>query len=76
MHGYVWKCFNKTCLNVKTTRSIRSESFFDILRINLRKALGVIHSWSKEDKMEDVAEMYDLSQNTLMIVNYFFKVNM
>jgi hypothetical protein len=74
MDGYVWKCFNKACLNVKTTRSIRSESFFDILRINLRKALGVIHSCSKEDKVEDVAEMYGLSRNTVMTVNYFLRL--
>ncbi len=74
MDGYVWKCFNKACLNVKTTRSIRSESLFDSLRIDLRKALGVIHSWSKEDNVEDVAKMYGLSQNTVMNVNYFFRL--
>ena len=57
MDGYVWKCFNKAFLNVKTTRSICSKLLFNSLRIDLCKALGVIHSWSKEDKVEDVAEM-------------------
>ena len=68
----VFRCNNKECIKIQTTRSIRSESFFQEFNISFKDILELIYRFSKEERISKIMIDLSLSKNT--VISFFQRI--
>jgi transposase-like protein len=72
--GFAWKCNNRRCEKVTTTRSIRSNSFLSNTLCELRRIIHAIYLWCEEIPQTKVILQTGLSKQTVIIIYNFLRL--
>lgn len=70
---FVWKCEYNLCEKYKTTKSIRSSSFFEGSRLELQMIIFTIYLWSENYMISSTVRLTGLSRNTVIIIYDFLR---
>ena len=65
LDGVCWVCTNANCYKFRTTKSIRTNSFFDKFRISLSDIFSVVILWSEGKNFSSIISNYGYTKEVL-----------